>query len=116
MEINVEKIGMIKENFNPKNTDVNLDIDWSVEYKNTDQKNINYDIILKSVKYFNLNFKMEGFIRLDFFEEFNQQLCSQIIFNHACSMLMNVISLTKQQKYDLLTEELNSTVNLQSTF
>ena len=25
MEINVEKIGMIKENFNPKNTDVNLD-------------------------------------------------------------------------------------------
>ena len=74
------------------------------------------NVILKSVKYFNLNFKMEGFIRLDFFEEFNQQLCSQIIFNHACSMLMNVISLTKQQKYDLLTEELNSTVNLQSTF
>ena len=116
MEINVEKIGIIKENFTPKNTDVNLDIDWSVEYTNTNQKNINYNLILKSVENFNLNFKMEGFIRLDFSEEFNRQECSQIIFNHACNMLMNMISLTKQQSYGLLNGELDSTVNLQSTF
>ena len=116
MEITVERIAMIRENYNPKNTNLNLDVDWSVEYMNTDQREINYSIVLRSAEYLNLNFKVEGLLKLDIFEEFIQQECSQIVFHHACTMLMNVISLTKQQKYDLLTEELNSTVNLQSTF
>ena len=38
MEITVEKIAMIREDFNPKNTNLNLDIDWSVEYMNKEYK------------------------------------------------------------------------------
>ena len=57
VEITVDKIAMIREDCHPKNTNLNLDIDWSVEYTNTDQKNINYNLILKSVENFNLNFK-----------------------------------------------------------
>ena len=110
MEITVEKIAMIRENYNPKNTNLNLDIDWSVEYSDTDQRDIKYDIILKSGESFDLNFKLEGLIKLGDFESFIQQECSQIIFHHACNMLMDVFSLTKQSNYELLNEDL-STVN-----
>ena len=116
MEITVEKIAMIRDDYNPKNTNLNLDIDWSVEYTNTDQKDIGYDIILKSEEYLNLNFKVEGLIRLGDLEEFIQKDCSQIIFHHACTMLMNMISLTRQSNYELLNEDINSTVSLGATF
>ena len=85
MEITVEKIAMIRENYNPKNTNLNLDVDWSVEYTNTDQREINYNIVLRSAEYLNLNFKVEGLLKLDIFEEFVQQECSQIVFHHACT-------------------------------
>ncbi len=116
MEITVEKIAMIRENYNPKNTNLNLDVDWSVEYTNTDQKDIKYNIILKSVEYLNLNFKLEGLVLLGDLEEFVQKDCSQIIFHHACTILMNMISLTRQSNYDLIKEDISSAVNLGATF
>lgn len=103
---------MIRENYNPKNTNLNLDIDWSVEYTNTDQRDINFDIILKSAEYFNLNFKLEGLIRLEDLENFIQQECSQIIFHHACNLLMDMFSLTRQSNYELINEDIGTTVNL----
>jgi hypothetical protein len=112
----VEKIALIRECYNPKNTNLNLDIDWSVEYTNMDQKDIKYDIVLKSAEHLNLSFKVEGSIKLNSFEEFIQQECSQIVFNHACNMLMNLISLTRQTNYELLSEDFNSAVNFNATF
>ena len=106
VEITVEKI----------NANLNLDIDWSVEYTNTDQRNVNYNIVLKSAEYLNLSFKVEGLVRLDIFEEFLQQECSQIVFHHACTMLMDMISLTRQSNYELLKEDTNSAVNLNAAF
>lgn len=116
VEITVEKMAMIRENSNPRNVNLNLDIDWSVEYTNTDQMDVNYNIVLRSSEYLNLNFKVEGLIRLEIFEEFLQQECSQIVFHHACTMLMNMITLTRQSNYELLTDDVNSTVNLNATF
>ncbi|WP_406535357.1 hypothetical protein [Methanobrevibacter sp.] len=116
MEITVEKIAMIRENYNPTNTNLNLDVDWSVEYADTDQRDIKYNIIIRSAEYLNLNFKLEGLLRLDDFEEFIQQDCSQIVFHHACNMLMNMISLTRQSDYELFKEDINSAVNLNAAF
>ena len=116
VEITVEKIAMIREDYNPKNTNLNLDIDWSVEYTSTDQRDVNYNIVLRSAEYLNLNFKLEGLIRLDVFEEFLQEECSQIVFHHACTMLMNMISLTRQSSYELFKDEVNSAVNLNAAF
>lgn len=112
----MEKIAMIRENYNPKNTNLNLDVDWSVEYTHTDQKDIQYDIVLKSEEYLNLNFKVGGLIRLGDLEEFIQKDCSQIIFHHACNILMNMISLTRQSNYELFNEDITSAVNLGTAF
>ena len=40
MEIYMRKIGLIRDDINPKNTNLNLNIDWFVEYSNTDQDEI----------------------------------------------------------------------------
>ena len=95
----MEKIGMIREDVNPKNLSLNLNIDWAVEYKNTDQNVINFDIILKSCENFILNFKIEGIIKLDIFEKFLKEEISQIVFNHACKVLMDMISITRQSTH-----------------
>ena len=101
MEIYVQKIAMIRPETNPKNTDLNLGIDWSVEYKNTDQSRIDFDMILKSCENFDLNFKIEGIVELDLFEYFIQDEISQIIFNRACNILMNMISITRESSHML---------------
>lgn len=106
MEIYMRRIGMLKNDINPKNITLNLDIDWSVEYTNTDQDEINFDIILKSYEHFNFSFKIEGILKLDSCETFIQDEISQIIFDQACNVLLNMISLTRQTSHDLSVSDL----------
>ena len=101
MEIYMQKIGLIRDDINPKNSNLNLDIDWFVEYTNTDQDEINFTVVLKSWENFNLNFKVEGILKLDLFEEFNQEDVSQIIFYQACNVLMDMISITHESVHIL---------------
>ena len=105
MEIYMQKIGLIRDDTNPKNTNLNLDIDWFVEYTNTDQDEINFTVVLKSSENFNLNFKVEGILKLDLFEEFNQEDVSQIIFYQACNVLMDMISITCESVHILSKNE-----------
>ena len=113
MEIYMQKIGLIRDDINPKNTNLNLDIDWFVEYTNTDQDEINFTVVLKSSENFNLNFKVEGILKLDLFEEFNQEDVSQIIFYQACNVLMDMISITRESVHILSKNEYS---NLKSEY
>lgn len=101
MEIYMQKIGLIRDDVNPKNLSLNLDIDWAVEYKNTDQEMIDFDIILKSIENFALNFKIEGIIILGMFEKFSLEEVSQIIFHRACKVLMDMVSITRESTHIL---------------
>lgn len=105
MEIYMQKIGLIRDDINPKNSNLNLDIDWFVEYTNTDQEKINFNIVLKSCGNFNLNFKVEGIIKLDLFEEFIHDEVSQMVFYHACNVLMDMISITRESVHILSKKE-----------
>lgn len=105
MELCMQKIGLIRPDFNPRNSSLNMDIDWSVEYTNTDQREVNFDIILKSCENFILNFEIEGYVKLDLFEEFVQEDVSQIIFYQACNVLMDMISITRESVHILSRSE-----------
>lgn len=105
MEIYMQKIGLIRDNVNPKNLSLNLDIDWAVEYKNTDQKMIDFNIILKSCERFELNFKIEGIIIMGMFEKFSQEEVSQVIFHKACKVLMDMVSITRESTHILSNSE-----------
>ena len=101
----MQKIGLIRDEVNPKNSSLNLDIDWFVEYTNTDQDEIDFNIVLKSCQNFNLNFKVEGIVKLDLFEEFVQEDVSQVIFWQACNVLMDMISITRESVHILSKNE-----------
>ena len=105
MEIYMKKIGLIRDEKNPKNTNLNLDIDWFVEYTHTEQENINFTLVLKSYQNFNLNFKVEGILKLNLFEELNHDDASQIIFYHTCNVLMDMISITHESVHILSENE-----------
>ena len=105
MKIYMQKIGMIRPDVNPKNLSLNLDIDWSIEYFDTDQNQIRFDIVLKSCGQFCLNFKIEGVVELTTFEKFIQEEVSQLIFHQACTVLMDMISLTRESTHMLSNPE-----------
>ena len=105
MKIYMQKIGMIRPDVNPKNLSLNLNIDWSIEYCDTDQKQISFNIILKSFEQFILDFKIEGVVELSAFEKFIQEDVSQLIFHQACTVLMDMISLTRESTHILSNPE-----------
>ena len=49
MEIYIEKVAMIRPLTNPKNCDLDLEMDWSIDYTHKDQNYIGYNCILKSI-------------------------------------------------------------------
>lgn len=101
----MQKIGMIRPDVNPKNSKLNLDIDWSIDYYDTDQCKKKFCIILRSLNEFSLDFKIEGFLEFEVFEKFIQEEVSQLIFHKACNVLMDLISLTRQSDYILSNSE-----------
>ena len=101
MKIYMQKIGMIRQDINPKNSKLNLDIDWTIDYIHKDPKNIDFNIIIKSLNNFNLNVKIEGILELNSNENFNQEEISQIIFQKACSVFMDMISITRESTHVL---------------
>ena len=96
MEIYMQKIGMIRPDVNPKNSSLDLDVDWSIEYFDTHLSQVKFCIILRSLNQFKSDFKIDGYVELEKFEKFNQEDISKLIFNKACSVFMEMISLTRE--------------------
>lgn len=96
MEIYMQKIGFLRPDSNPKNTRLNVNLDWAIEFTNTEKSDVNFDIVLKSCENFNFSFKIEGIVKLDLFEDFLQEEISQVIFDQACNVLMDMISITRE--------------------
>ena len=105
MKIRMQKIGMIRPDVNPRNSSLNLDIDWSIEYTDTDQNQIRFNIILKSLNQFSLDFKIEGVVVLSEFEKFIQEDVSQLIFHKSFNILMDMVSLTRDSTHILSNPE-----------
>lgn len=101
MKIYMQKIGMIRQDMNPINSKLNLDIDWTIDYVHRDPKNIGFNIIIKTLKNFDFNVKIEGVLELNSNEDFIQEEISKIIFQKACSIFMDMISITRQSTHIL---------------
>lgn len=104
MEVYIEKVAMIRPLTNPKNCDLDLEMDWSIDYTKTDQNNIGYNCVLKSI-FLDLNFKIEGILKLEAFEEFREETSSQIIVNNSFDILMKMFSLTLPSSHILSDDE-----------
>ena len=101
MKIHMQKIGMERPDVNPKNASLNLDVEWSIDYFDTHLGQVRFCIILRSLNQFKSDFKIDGYVELEEFEKFDQKEVSQLIFNQACSVFMDMISLTKESTHIL---------------
>ena len=109
MKIYIEKVAMIRPLTNPKNCDLDLEMDWSIDYTKIDQKNIGYNCILKSI-FLDLNFKIEGILKLEDCEEVSEETSSQFILNNSFDLLMKMFSLTIPSSHTLSDGESLDTI------
>jgi hypothetical protein len=112
MEIYMQKIELDRPNSNPKSKQLDLDIDWVVEYDDITQDQMTFDIVLKSCKNFTLNFKIEGIVKLDSFEKLVQDEISQKIFHQSIKVLMDMISITRESTHDISNTNESELYNL----
>lgn len=99
MIIYIQNISLERPEINPKNSNLNLNIDFNVDFKNVESNLINYTCFLKSLYNFNMCFKVEGIMKMGSDEIFSKEEFSQVVFNNSITVLMNLISLTKEKEY-----------------
>ena len=112
MKIYMQKIELSRQDINPKNKQLDLDIEWVVEYDDITQDQMTFDIVLKSCKNFTLNFKIEGIVKLDSFEKLVQEEISQKIFHQSIKVLMDMISITRESTHDISNTNESELYNL----
>lgn len=87
---------MFRPETNPKGQNLDLDLDWAIDYKNADVNHIEYTCTLKTFQLFPLNFKVEGFLQFEELENVSKNKISQIIFDRCLEILLKMVNLTKE--------------------
>jgi hypothetical protein len=65
LNVCVNKIKMIRPGINPKSCDLNLSIDWSIEYNRTEEGNLGYTCTLNATGEMPIKFAVQGFLEGD---------------------------------------------------
>lgn len=96
MQMHIQKIGMFRPEINPKGQNLDLDVDWAIDYKNPDVDHIEYVCTVKTFQIFPLNFKVEGFLQFEELEKVSKTQISQMIFDRCLEILLKMVNLTKE--------------------
>jgi len=95
--ISVTKVKMIRPENNPKNCDLDLDVDWAVEYIENDKKPLEYVCTLETLGEFHLKFAVQGHVGLKSMEHFKkiQDDLSHLIMDKSMTIMVNMLNLTR---------------------
>ncbi|EHP85775.1 hypothetical protein [Methanotorris formicicus] len=105
IKITIKKLTFERPKENPKNTKLELNLNWSVEYKKIDTNSLNYTCRLKTKNEFPMVFTIEGII------EFENEIInipediSKCILNNMTQILVHMINLTKEKPIKLETPQ-----------
>ncbi|MCK9152534.1 hypothetical protein [Methanobacterium alcaliphilum] len=99
MEMHIQKIGMFRPDINPKSCNLDLDLDWSIDYTNLNSNCTEYIFRVQNLNKFPLNFKIEGFLSYNDSEEFSESV-SPLILNKGLKIIVKMINLTKECSLD----------------
>lgn len=100
MQMYIQKVGMFRPEINPKGQNLDLGVDWAVDYKNADLDHMEYICTLKTFQIFPLNFKIEGFLKFEELEKVSKTKISQIIFDRCLEILLEMVNLTKEYSFE----------------
>ncbi len=101
MKISIEKLKLVRPYENPKNTNLELDANWKIEYKKISSNSFGYICHLKMEGEFSISLIVEGIV--EFEENINIILdnISQTILDRLFQILVNMINLTKETHIEL---------------
>lgn len=96
------KIKMIRPENNLKSRNLNLNVDWAVEYKEDTEKPLEYTCNLKTIGEFPITFAVQGFVGLksnEKFEKISGDL-SRMILDKSMNVMVNMINVTRDTPLD----------------
>lgn len=106
INVYVNKIRMVRPGKNPKNYDLDLNLDWSIDYIKTDKKALEYVCTLSKVDKPPLDFAIQGLIEC---EDQNKDLekrsdeLSPLILEKSMETMINMLNETKDTKIPIKT-------------
>ena len=101
MEMQIEKIGLIRLKNNPRSQELNLNVDWVLEYIHKSPYKLEYIGNIKTFNPFPSNLKIEGNLNLNSPDEFEEEKVSKVIVDVCLEMLLNMINVTKEHNFEL---------------
>jgi len=113
MEISVKKLQMIRPEINPKNCNLNLDVDWDVDYKETDSSSLEYVCNLKTINEFPIHLTVEGNVEFESLEALSKELTGMILDN-CFKIMINMVNITQEAsiKVNTSNKELNTDLRI----
>lgn len=104
LDVCINKIKMIRPGINPKNCDLNLNVDWSIEYNITHEKNLGYVCTLNARGDMPIEFAIMGYLKsetkIEDLEKRSGEL-SPLILDKCMNTMMNILNATKNSPITL---------------
>lgn len=98
VDVCINKIKMIRPGINPKSCDLNLNIDWSIEYTKTDEGNVEYVCTLNAMGEMPIQFAVQGSLdcvdQTEDLEKRSDEL-SPLILDKCMNTMINIVNITK---------------------
>lgn len=101
MKICLQKISLLRPNSNPRDKDLNLDINWITDFNVINKKEMQFNCILESSDIFASNFKIEGILEFKRYEKFEKEEVSSFIVELALDIFHRIVSDTRDREISL---------------
>lgn len=101
MKICLQKISLLRPNSNPRNKDLNLNINWITDFNVISKKEMQFNCILESSDIFASNFKIEGILKFKSYEKFEKEEASSFIVELALDIFHRIVSDTRDREISL---------------
>lgn len=106
MKISVNKLQIIRPERNLKKPNIDLDVDWYVDFNEKRNSSLEYSCTIKTSDKYPITFRVNGTVRLEDLKDPN--ILSNTIFDNSLKMMLNMLNLTKKVNINIETELRNS--------
>jgi hypothetical protein len=104
------KIRMIRPETNLKSCNLDLNVNWAVEYNEENEKHLGYLCKLRTDEEFPIIFAAQGFVGLksnETFEKISADL-SRLILDKSMNIMVNMVNMTRDTPLDFKTHSKSS--------
>ncbi len=102
----INKVKMIRPSTHPKGCELNLNIDWSIEYMKNDEEILEYVCTINTIGELPLQFAIQGSLESDAQQEDlenRSEELSPLILDKCLNMMMDIVNTTKSSTITLNT-------------